>query len=123
MHPFRSAIEARDVDAVVALLSDDVVLRSPVAFKPYRGRAAVAALAEAESGRPRQIPAARAFPPVLRSGHRVSSVLLGGRRDRRPAARLETCQPELGLNDRPLVVDLKAPFEDQHRRCRLMIQT
>src|SRR5207245_2324148 len=45
MHPFRTAIEARDVDAVVALLSDDVVLRSPVAFKPYRGRAAVAVAA------------------------------------------------------------------------------
>ena len=49
MHPFRSAIEARDVDAVVALLSDDVVLRSPVAFKPYRGRAAVAAVLSAVS--------------------------------------------------------------------------
>ena len=29
MHPFRTAIEARDVDAVVGLLSDDVLLRSP----------------------------------------------------------------------------------------------
>lgn len=44
MHPFRTAIEARDLDAVVAVLSDDVVLRSPVVFKPYRGRAAVGAI-------------------------------------------------------------------------------
>jgi hypothetical protein len=44
MHPFRTAIEARDLDAAVALLSDEVVFRSPVVFKPYRGRAAVRAL-------------------------------------------------------------------------------
>ena len=41
MHPFRAAIEARDMDATVALLADDVVFRSPVVFKPYRGRDAV----------------------------------------------------------------------------------
>jgi hypothetical protein len=41
MHPFRRAVEARDIDAVRALLSDDVVLRSPVVFRPYRGRDAV----------------------------------------------------------------------------------
>jgi hypothetical protein len=44
MHPFRTAVEARDLDAAVALLSDDVVFRSPIVFKPYRGREAVAAL-------------------------------------------------------------------------------
>ena len=44
MHPFRTAIEARDLDAAVALLSDEVVFRSPVVFKPYHGRAAVGAL-------------------------------------------------------------------------------
>ena len=44
MHPFRSAIEARDIDAAVALLSDDVLFRSPVVFKPYRGREAVGML-------------------------------------------------------------------------------
>ena len=42
MHPFRSAIEARDLDAVTALLAEDVVFRSPVVFKPYRGRDTVA---------------------------------------------------------------------------------
>jgi hypothetical protein len=44
MHPFRTAVEARDLDAAIALLSDDVVLRSPVTFKPYRGPAAVGAI-------------------------------------------------------------------------------
>jgi hypothetical protein len=41
MHPFRSAIEARDVDAAVALLRDDVTFRSPAVFTPYAGHDAV----------------------------------------------------------------------------------
>jgi SnoaL-like domain len=49
MHPFRVAIEARDIDAAVALLADDVEFRSPVVFTPYRGRDAVAALLHAVS--------------------------------------------------------------------------
>jgi hypothetical protein len=44
VHPFRSAIEARDLDAVSALLAEDVVFRSPIVFKPYEGRAAVTAI-------------------------------------------------------------------------------
>jgi hypothetical protein len=44
VHPFRSAVEARDLDAISALLADDVVFRSPIVFKPYRGRADVSAL-------------------------------------------------------------------------------
>ena len=44
MHPFRAAVEARDVDAAVALLAADVVFHSPVVFTPYRGKAAVAAI-------------------------------------------------------------------------------
>jgi hypothetical protein len=47
MHPFRAAIEARDVPAAVALCSDDVEFRSPVAFAPYRGRAALTAILSA----------------------------------------------------------------------------
>jgi limonene-1,2-epoxide hydrolase len=47
VHPFRAAVEARDIDAAVALLGEDVVFRSPVAFKPYRGRAAVAPILHA----------------------------------------------------------------------------
>ncbi len=41
---FRTALEARDVDAAAALLADDVVFRSPVVFKPYHGREAVIAI-------------------------------------------------------------------------------
>jgi hypothetical protein len=44
MHPFRAAVEARDLDAVAALLADDVVFHSPIVFRPYRGREAVAGL-------------------------------------------------------------------------------
>jgi hypothetical protein len=44
VHPFRTAIEARDLDAVAALLADDVAFRSPVVFKPYSGRATVTAI-------------------------------------------------------------------------------
>lgn len=40
-HPFRLAVEARDLDAMTALLADDVRLFSPVAFRPFAGRAAV----------------------------------------------------------------------------------
>jgi len=43
-HPFRTAVEAGDHDAIHALLSEDVVFTSPVAFRPYRGRAITAAV-------------------------------------------------------------------------------
>ena len=42
--PFRRAVEARDLDAMIAALAEDVVFRSPVVFKPYEGRAAVGAI-------------------------------------------------------------------------------
>jgi hypothetical protein len=41
VHPFRAAVEARDLDAAVALLREDVVFRSPVVFTPYEGREAM----------------------------------------------------------------------------------
>ncbi|REK91926.1 nuclear transport factor 2 family protein [Streptomyces inhibens] len=44
MHPFRRAVEANDHDAIEALLADDVVFTSPVAFKPYPGKAITAAI-------------------------------------------------------------------------------
>ena len=44
MHPFRAAVEARDTAAIEALLADDVVFTSPVAFKPYPGKAITAAI-------------------------------------------------------------------------------
>lgn len=40
-HPVRAAIEARDIDALAALLAPDVVFASPVAFHPYVGRETV----------------------------------------------------------------------------------
>lgn len=49
MHPFRAAIEARDIDAAVRLLAEDVEFRSPVVFTPYRGRDAAAVLLHAVS--------------------------------------------------------------------------
>ncbi|MGW2210622.1 nuclear transport factor 2 family protein [Streptomyces sp. NPDC001781] len=44
MHPFRAAVENRDTDAVEALLAEDVVFTSPIAFKPYAGKAITAAI-------------------------------------------------------------------------------
>ena len=44
MHPFRRAVEARDETAIEALLADDVVFTSPVAFKPYPGKPITAAI-------------------------------------------------------------------------------
>jgi ketosteroid isomerase-like protein len=44
MKAFRDAIEAGDFDGVGDLLADDVVFRSPVAFKPYEGRPIVHAI-------------------------------------------------------------------------------
>ena len=49
MHPFRAAIEARDLDAVTSLLADDVVFRSPIVSRPYRGPVAVRAILAAVS--------------------------------------------------------------------------
>lgn len=44
MHQFGIAMQAHDVSAAVALLAEDVEFRSPVVFRPYRGRAAVSPL-------------------------------------------------------------------------------
>lgn len=37
-HPFRTAVEARDLQALSATLAEQVVFSSPVAFQPFRGR-------------------------------------------------------------------------------------
>ncbi|MFE3167663.1 nuclear transport factor 2 family protein [Streptomyces sp. NPDC059224] len=47
MHPFRKAVESDDLDAVAALMADDVVFTSPVAFKPYAGKAITVAILRA----------------------------------------------------------------------------
>ncbi|MBG0826850.1 nuclear transport factor 2 family protein [Planomonospora sp. ID67723] len=44
MNPFRKAVEAGDLEAVEALLAEDVVFNSPIAFKPYPGKAITAAV-------------------------------------------------------------------------------
>jgi hypothetical protein len=47
MHPFRAAVEAGDLDAMVACLSDDVEFHSPVAHKPFVGKEAAAGVLSA----------------------------------------------------------------------------
>jgi SnoaL-like domain len=47
MQEFRSAIEARDLDGLVPLFSDDVIFRSPVVHAPYHGRDQAMALLRA----------------------------------------------------------------------------
>ena len=44
MHPFRVAVEAGDEAAMEALLAEDVTFTSPVAYKPYLGKAITAAI-------------------------------------------------------------------------------
>ncbi len=44
MRTFRTAVEAGDFAGLGDLLADDVVFRSPVAFKPYAGKPIVAAI-------------------------------------------------------------------------------
>jgi ketosteroid isomerase-like protein len=47
VHAFRKAVEAGDMDAATALLAEDVVFTSPVAFKPYQGKPITAAILRA----------------------------------------------------------------------------
>jgi hypothetical protein len=44
VHPFRKAVEEQDEAAIQAMLADDVVFTSPVAFKPYLGKPITAAI-------------------------------------------------------------------------------
>jgi SnoaL-like domain len=41
---FRTAAESKDFSAIDELFAEDVVFRSPVVFKPYEGRDAIAML-------------------------------------------------------------------------------
>jgi SnoaL-like domain len=47
---FRLALETRDVEAALALVADDVVFRSPVVFRPYRGSESVRQILSAVFG-------------------------------------------------------------------------
>jgi hypothetical protein len=42
--PFRAAAESKDFSAIDELFTEDVTFRSPVVFKPYEGRDAIALL-------------------------------------------------------------------------------
>ncbi|MFC0042288.1 nuclear transport factor 2 family protein [Actinomadura rayongensis] len=44
MTTFTEAVLARDAEAIEAMLAEDVVFTSPVAFRPYQGRAITAAI-------------------------------------------------------------------------------
>lgn len=41
-HPFRLAVEAKDLEAATATLREDVVLHSPILFRGFEGREIVA---------------------------------------------------------------------------------
>jgi ketosteroid isomerase-like protein len=47
MQQFRDAVEGHDLDALMALFTDDVVFRSPVVHAPYQGREQVEVLLRA----------------------------------------------------------------------------
>lgn len=47
MRAFRDAVEAGDVERALALMTEDVVFRSPVVHRPYAGREQVAAILRA----------------------------------------------------------------------------
>jgi hypothetical protein len=44
MTTFTEAVLARDAEAIEAMLAEDVVFTSPVAFRPYQGKAIMAAI-------------------------------------------------------------------------------
>src|SRR5215208_431968 len=46
---FKEAVQARDFDAAIELLADDVVFNSPVAHKPFEGKEAVSGVLRAVS--------------------------------------------------------------------------
>ena len=44
MHPFRSAVESADSERIRELLAEDVRFSSPVVYRPYQGREALATI-------------------------------------------------------------------------------
>lgn len=49
MHAFRAAVETWNFDAIDELFADDIVFWSPVAHKPYQGKAMVKIILQAVS--------------------------------------------------------------------------
>jgi hypothetical protein len=43
-HAFRRAVEAHDLEAMMATFADDAVLNSPVSFRPFRGKPVIGGL-------------------------------------------------------------------------------
>jgi SnoaL-like domain len=41
MHSFREAVQTKNVDAVAEVMADDIVLQSPISFRPFEGKPAV----------------------------------------------------------------------------------
>ncbi len=79
MHPFRSAIEAQDLDAAVALLREDVVFHSPVVFKPYHGREAMRVILEAVMAVFEDFHYVREIGADIESGARVHALVFQAR--------------------------------------------
>src|SRR3954447_13857563 len=46
-HPFREAIEQRDIEAAIGMLAPDVTFNSPVAHKPFEGKDATSGVLRA----------------------------------------------------------------------------
>lgn len=44
MQSFREAVETKDIEALIAILADDVVFRSPAVHQPYHGKDATQVL-------------------------------------------------------------------------------
>jgi SnoaL-like domain len=44
MHAFRAAVESGEFNTIGTIFTEDVVLHSPIAHRPYRGREMVAAI-------------------------------------------------------------------------------
>jgi SnoaL-like domain len=75
-HPFRRALEAGDVEAMVATLSPEVVVHGPAVQRPVVGRAEVSRLLEAV------VASFQAFTQEFRDGPRTALVFEARIRDR-----------------------------------------
>jgi hypothetical protein len=66
---FAAAVLARDVGAMEALLSDDVVFRSPAVFKPYEGKQATMVVLDAVTRVFEHFRYTRSYAEDAASGH------------------------------------------------------
>ncbi|MEV7417936.1 nuclear transport factor 2 family protein [Streptomyces sp. NPDC089919] len=81
MHAFRKMVESGDLSGLEALLAEDVVFTSPVAFSPYRGRAITAAIVRGASRVFEDFSYQREFDETDGRGHAlVFDATVGGKR-------------------------------------------